>query len=122
MFWSQLTTFKQLDLEKLFLSGVKTSELIKQTKDKFKLLIDLGIDKRNSMLYYLYAHFNNYVLNSNDLRDQNLIKMAQINAMNNQLQDNTYKEGQLTSDVDKSGFVLVRGTFLDFGKIIYANR
>ncbi len=41
--------------------------------------------------------------------------------MNKTLQDNNYKE-VLNSDVDKSGFLLVRGTFHEFGKIIYANR
>jgi len=41
--------------------------------------------------------------------------------MNKTISDNNYKD-QLNSDVDKSGFLLVRGTFQDFGKIIYANR
>ena len=65
-FWSQLSVPKNTDIEKLFENGVKTSELIKLTKDKFLELITLGIDKRNSNLYYMYANFNKYVLNSND--------------------------------------------------------
>jgi hypothetical protein len=35
IFWAQLANIKNVDIEKLFESGVKTSELIKQTKDKF---------------------------------------------------------------------------------------
>jgi len=30
-----LATPKNIDIEKLFLSGLKTSELVKETKDKF---------------------------------------------------------------------------------------
>lgn len=41
--------------------------------------------------------------------------------MNKTLSDNNYKE-LLNQDVDKSGFLLVRGTYNEFGKIIYANR
>jgi PAS domain-containing protein len=100
---------------------VKTSELIKLTKDKFMQLVLLGIDKRNSNLYYMYANFNKYVLNSNDQYQEYMFKMKQIQSMNKTLQDNNYKE-QLNQDVDKSGFLLVRGTYHDFGKIIYANR
>jgi hypothetical protein len=66
IFWSQLSNPKNVDIEKLFETGVKTSELIKLTKDKFTQLVLLGIDKRNSNLYYMYANFNKYVLNSND--------------------------------------------------------
>lgn len=110
IFWSQLSNPKQIDIEKLFESGVKTSELIKLTKDKFVELISLGIDKRNSNLYYMYANFNLYVLNSNDLHQEYMAKMDQIQGMNRTLQENSYKD-QLISDVDKSGFLLVRGTY-----------
>ena len=41
--------------------------------------------------------------------------------MNKTLQDTQYKD-YLNADVDKSGFLLVKGTYLEFGKIIYANR
>lgn len=54
---------------------MKTSELIKQTKDKFLELIALGIDKRNSNLYCMFANFNKYVLNSNDLYIDYMVKM-----------------------------------------------
>jgi hypothetical protein len=47
--------------------------------------------------------------------------MEQIQGMNRTLQENSYKD-QLVSDVDKSAFRLVRGTYQEFGKIVYANR
>lgn len=71
---------------------MKTSDLIKLTKDKFFQLIELGIDKRNSNLYYMYANFNKYVLNSNDQYTEYMLKMKQIQSMNKTLQDNNYKE------------------------------
>jgi PAS domain S-box-containing protein len=120
-FWTQLANPKNIDIEKLFQTGLKTSELVKQTKDKFQLLVTLGIDKRNSQLYYMYANFNLFVLNSVDLYQEYIGKMEQISNMNKTLLENTYKE-QLNSDVDKSGFLLVKGNFVDFGKIIYANK
>jgi hypothetical protein len=35
----------------------------------------MGIEKRNSNLYYLYANFNKYVLNSNDQYNEYIYKM-----------------------------------------------
>ena len=75
IFWQQLSNPKNVDIEKLFETGVKTSELIKLTKDKFSQLIELGIDKRNSNLYYMYANFNKYVLNSLDQYSEYMFKM-----------------------------------------------
>lgn len=34
-FWTQLANPKNIDIEKLFQTGLKTSELVKETKDKF---------------------------------------------------------------------------------------
>lgn len=62
--------------------------MIKKTKSKFKELIDLGIDKRNCSLYYLYANFNKYVLNSNDLYEEYMHKMKQIKNMNKTIKEN----------------------------------
>ena len=35
----------------------------------------MGIDKRNNTIYYLYANFNKYVLNSDDLYEEYMNKM-----------------------------------------------
>jgi hypothetical protein len=80
------------------------------------VLLNLGIDKSNYNLYYIYANFYKFVLNNMDLYEEYMHKMKQIQSMNKTIYEN-YKDLLLT-DVDKSGFVLVKGTFVDFGKIL----
>ncbi|CDW79589.1 pas domain s-box family protein [Stylonychia lemnae] len=119
-FWSMLANQQNTDIETLYKSGEQTSDMIKKTKQKFKELLNLGIDKRNVSLYYLYANFNKYVLNSGDLYSEYIHKMEQIKSMNKTIKEN-YKDN-IISDVDKSGFLVVNGTFENFGKILFANK
>jgi PAS domain-containing protein len=46
--------------------------------------------------------------------------MAQIKSMNKTIR-NTYSNN-LTTEVDKTGFIIVKGTFAEFGQILFANR
>jgi hypothetical protein len=69
----------------------------------------------------MQANFNLYVLNSNDMHGDYIEKMKQIKGMNKTLQENFYKD-QLNMDVDKSGFLIVCGTYADFGRILSASR
>ncbi len=70
-----LANSNNLDIDSLYKSGVMTSEMIQKTKAKFKDLVSLGIDKRNCNLYYIYANFNKYVLNSIDIYEEYIHKM-----------------------------------------------
>eukprot|EP00347_Sterkiella_histriomuscorum_P022240 403331180 len=119
-FWSMLRNSQSIDIDSLYKAGVNTSDMIKKTKSKFNQLCDLGIDKRNCSLYYLYANFNKFVLNSNDLHEEFMHKMKQIRSMNRTIKEN-YQE-MLNLDVDKAGFIMVNGSFQSFGKILFANQ
>lgn len=100
--------------------GVNTADLIRKTKLKFEKLQDLGIDKRNDKIFFLISNFNQYVLNNHDLAIDYLIKMKQIGAMNKTIYEN-YRD-IMNTEADKSGFLIVKGTFVDFGKILFVNR
>ncbi len=86
-----LASNANLDVDSLYKSGVMTSEMIKKTKRKFKDLVNMGIDKRNCNLYYIYANFNKYVLNSIDIYEEYIHKMKQIKSMNKTIKEN-YKD------------------------------
>lgn len=46
--------------------------------------------------------------------------MKQIKSMNKTIDEN-YRD-KMNTEADKSGFLIVKGTFTDFGRILFANK
>jgi hypothetical protein len=100
--------------------GVNASDFIVRTKEMFKKCENAGIDKRNTSLYYIYANFNKHILNNRDIYEDYIKKMKQISLLNNRLV-NSYTD-QMKTEFDTAGFIIVKGNFKEFGKIIFVNR